>query len=296
MSDCSTCGSQQFCHSFMEGADEGMNPRSDEWLAPADGVEIGTIVAVTGAKGGVGTSMLVSALALKAVQAGLRVGILDADIGSPDIPVVFGATEGMSAPGDNFIPVTTKNDIKIMSYANFMTEPTEPMLWGNGMMAAIAEQFWTSVEWCKLDLLLIDLPAGGGDVTLTLGKIVPIDAVLLVTTVEPHTLVRAEQTRNLFDNLRVPVYGMIANVGATRGEPGDPQTAAVRMGLQDMVSIVEQSGLNQACQDQTLSDYDIANQLNAPWSMIDKIIEDTLDCARKTGSDMDETKVEEAET
>lgn len=165
-------------------------------------MEIGAIVAVTGAKGGVGVSMLVSGLALKAVQAGLRVGVLDADIGSPDIPAVFGATEGMSAPDDNFIPVTTENGIKIMSYANFMTEPAEPMLWGNGMMAAIAEQFWTSVEWGKLDLLLIDLPAGGGDVTLTLAKILPIDAVLLVTTAEPHTLVRAEQTRNMFDNLR----------------------------------------------------------------------------------------------
>lgn len=283
MSNCASCGSQAFCYSAQGESENNIPARSAEWLPPAAGVQVGTVLAVVGATGGCGTSLLTSGLALKAVQAGLSVGILDANIAAPDISAMFGLTNAVSLENELFLPHETADSIKVMSYANFMSDATEPMVWGQSMMAGIAEQFWTTVSWNKLDLLLVDLPAGGGDIVLHLAQILPIDAVLPVTTAEPQTLVRAEQTRNLLDLLRLPVAGLIGNLGATRGDAASLETAVVRMGIPELEIMPELPLLHAAAQAGKLDNYDIGNELDGPWNIVKTIMENSLSCAGKGG-------------
>jgi Mrp family chromosome partitioning ATPase len=226
-----------------------------------------------GAKGGTGTSLLTAALALKAVQAGRQVGILDAHIASPDISPAFATDQPMTSKDDLFQPKISRNGIRIISYADFMTDPTEAMLWDQGMMAGVVEQFWTAVNWGRLDLLLIDCPSGGGDIPLLLSKIVPIDAMLLVSTAEPHTLVRAEQTRNMLDWMRLPVHALLANRGRTAGPAGSLQTAVVRMGLPEPVMIDEELALQAAYQAGELADFVIGNRLEPLWLSVEEILQ-----------------------
>lgn len=228
MSNCSGCGAQSYCHSAETGCQAA---KAEQWLPLAEGAVVKKVVGVMGARGGVGTTLMTASLAAGLRGAGYRVGVIDANIWAADLARVLGAAGQIKMDDELFTPQTTASGIQVMSFAGFMSDPGEPVLWDGAMMAGVCEQFWSATRWDRVDILLVDLPSGGGDVVQNVLQHLPVEAVLLVTTAEENTLFRAEQTRNFLDWSQVRCGGLLVNLGGTRGEPGRTAVAATRMGL-----------------------------------------------------------------
>ncbi len=203
----------------------------DRILPLVDGAAVTVVIGVIGAKGGVGTTTLGLGLARHLAKAGRRVGYLDADIASPD--AYFRLAEGrrFGMEGDNLLPLEPEANLQLMSFGGFMETPDEPMLWDSRLMAATALEFWGSALWRDRELVIVDLPTGGGDLPGQLLHRLPFKAVYLISTPDAQTLKRAEQVRNYLDWNKVHCGGLLINVGLGRPEDGSPEVAATRMGL-----------------------------------------------------------------
>lgn len=234
MSNCSGCGAQSYCHSAEAGCQAA---RAEQWLPLAEGASVQKVIGVMGARGGVGTTLITASLAAGLQAADYRVGVIDANIWAADLAQVLGASGPVRMQDDVFDPQITASGIQVMSFAGFMSDPGEPVLWDAAMMSGVCEQFWTATRWDRVDVLLVDLPAGGGDVVLNVLQHLPLETVLLVTTAEPDTLSRAEQARNFLDWSQVRCGGLLVNLGGTRGEAGRTEVAATRMGLPQLDAV-----------------------------------------------------------
>lgn len=229
MSNCESCGSRSFCHGAE--ADCGAEDLQNK-IPLSAGASVRLAVGMMGANGGVGTTLVTALLAKKLAKAGYRTAVLDADVPAPDIAAALNANDRSAMQDDVFLPTLTDDGIQVMSFAGFMSDPTEPMLWGSRMMADVTDQFWGETLWEDVDILLVDLPSGAGDPLLNIFNGLPLSTSFLVSTTEPHTLVRAEQARNTLDWSKVRCAGLIINEGGTRGtRKGDAQVSAIRMGL-----------------------------------------------------------------
>ncbi|HHX37258.1 MAG TPA: ATP-binding protein, partial [Clostridiaceae bacterium] len=215
MSDCATCGSRSFCNSTSE---ECTVAKKENLLPLAEGATVKHVVGIYGAKGGVGTTLITAALAAALQAAGRRVAVIDAAVCSPDLPIFLGSEGQTSMDGEFFRPQITASGIQILSFANFMADASEPLLWESSMMAGVTQQFWCATLWDDVDIMLIDLPSQGGSVPLQLFASLPFETIFLVSTGEPTTLLRCEQARNFLDWNQVPCGGLIYNKAGTRGE------------------------------------------------------------------------------
>ena len=168
MSDCSTCGSRSYCNSTSESCDAA---KKENALPLAEGATVRHVVGVVGAKGGVGTTLFTAALAAALQEAGYRTALLDAAVASPDLASYIGATGQTVLAGEFFLPHKTESGIQTLSFANFMSDPSEPLLWESPMMAGVAQQFWSATEWEDVDIMLIDIPSQGGSVPLQLLRV-----------------------------------------------------------------------------------------------------------------------------
>ena len=167
-------------------------------------------LAVASGKGGVGKSTTALNLALTLSQSEARVGILDADVYGPSIPLLTGISERPSAEGKRIHPLE-KFGLKLMSMGFFLDEGS-PVIWRGPMVHGLIRQFLTDVEWGELDYLVIDLPPGTGDAALTLTQQAPLSGAVIVTTANDLSLIDARKGLQMFNKVNVPVLGVVENM------------------------------------------------------------------------------------
>jgi ATP-binding protein involved in chromosome partitioning len=175
------------------------------------------IIAISSGKGGVGKSTVTVNLAMALKKAGAKVGILDADISGPSIPIMFGAEDLQPLvsvkDGKNFISPIMQYGIKMISIG-FLTPADSAVVWRGPMASQALKQFFGDVDWGELDYLLLDMPPGTSDIHLTLVQTVPVSGAVLVTT--PQKVATADATKggSMFSqgNINVPILGVIENM------------------------------------------------------------------------------------
>jgi ATP-binding protein involved in chromosome partitioning len=170
------------------------------------------VYAVASGKGGVGKSTVTANLAVALAEQGKRVGILDADVWGYSIPHLFGVRRAPVALKGLMLPVEA-HGVSLMSVGFFVTDE-EPVVWRGPMLHKALEQFLTDVHWGELDVLLIDLPPGTGDITMSLLELVPDAALIAVTTPQPAAQTVAERVGRMARNARMPVAGVVENMSA----------------------------------------------------------------------------------
>jgi ATP-binding protein involved in chromosome partitioning len=168
------------------------------------------IIAVASGKGGVGKSTMAVNLALALSGSGAKVGILDADVYGPNIPLMMGINERPAMRGDTIVPLVA-HGIKVASLGFFYKDETA-LVWRGPMVAGAVKQLLTQVDWGDLDYLIVDLPPGTGDSGLTLAQTVPLGGVVIVTTPQEAALNIATKAVGMFRKLNVPILGMVENM------------------------------------------------------------------------------------
>jgi ATP-binding protein involved in chromosome partitioning len=167
-------------------------------------------VAVASGKGGVGKSTVSVNLALALVECGARVGLLDADVYGPSVPMMLGIHEEPEHRDGRIIPLV-KFGLKLMS-VGFLVEPEAALIWRGPLVGKMIKQFLSDVEWGELDYLIIDLPPGTGDASLTVAQMVPLTGVILVTTPQDVALADVIKARAMFKKLKVNILGIVENM------------------------------------------------------------------------------------
>ncbi|MDX1411455.1 MAG: Mrp/NBP35 family ATP-binding protein, partial [Nitrospirales bacterium] len=181
-------------------------PQQKENLIP----DVQHVIAISSGKGGVGKSTVTANLAVALKLTGLEVGLMDADIYGPNIPIMMGVTEPPEKEGDKIRPAEG-HGVKVMSMGFFVPEET-PVVWRGPMVHGAIQQFFRDVLWGKLDYLLIDLPPGTGDVQLTLSQLVPLTGAITVTTPQEVALQDVRKGIMMFKKVNVPILGVIENM------------------------------------------------------------------------------------
>ncbi len=170
------------------------------------------IIGVASGKGGVGKSTVSLNLALALSEAGAKVGLLDADIYGPSIPLMLGMKDGSMEVEDNKLQPADSHGLKVVSFGFFADQSNQAAIYRGPIISGILKQFLVDTNWSELDYLIVDLPPGTGDIPLTLAQTIPITGILVVTTpqdVASHVAVKAV---SMFEKLNVPIIGVVENM------------------------------------------------------------------------------------
>jgi ATP-binding protein involved in chromosome partitioning len=167
-------------------------------------------IAIASGKGGVGKTTVAVNLAVVLAQSGAKVGLLDADIYGPNVPMMIGL-DHLPPPKDNKIIPPVAFGVKVMSIG-FLVRPGQPLIWRGPMLHSAIRQFLTDVEWGELDYLIIDLPPGTGDAPLSLAQSLPLSGGVIVTLPQQVSLEDARRGLEMFRELNVPIFGVIENM------------------------------------------------------------------------------------
>lgn len=178
---------------------------------------IHNILAVASGKGGVGKSTVAVNLALALAQISPRVGLMDADIYGPSVPIMMGIREVVDQRTTTF-PLE-RYGLKLMSMG-FLVPPDQAVIWRGPMVHRALVQFLTELQWGELDYLVLDLPPGTGDAQLTITQTVPLSGAVIVTTPQDVALIDARKGLEMFRQVRVPVLGIVENMSYFQGEDG----------------------------------------------------------------------------
>jgi ATP-binding protein involved in chromosome partitioning len=182
-------------------------PRQAEQLLP----NVKNVIAVGSGKGGVGKSTVSVNLAVALAQAGAAVGLLDADITGPNIPMMLGVDGQPKASPNNKITPLERHGVKCISIQFFVPEG-QPIVWRGPLVGGAIQQFLRDVEWGDLDYLVVDLPPGTSDAQLTLAQSVPLGGAVLVTTPQEVALSDVGKALAMFKRLSVPILGLVENM------------------------------------------------------------------------------------
>ena len=193
------------------------------------------VIAVASGKGGVGKSTVATNLAVALEQAGYQVGLMDADIYGPSLPLMMNIHGKPFANANQKILPLEGHGVRCMSIG-FLVDDKEPIIWRGPMVMGVVKQFLHDVAWGELDVLIIDLPPGTGDAQLTMIQAVPLSGAVVVTTPQEVAVIDAVRAIEMFRKLEVPILGLIENMawldlpGGGRmhpfGEGGGERTAA----------------------------------------------------------------------
>ena len=201
---CEGCPSQGKCGKSSETCGIQSNPDN----------HIKNIITVMSGKGGVGKSTVTVMLAKAMAKKDLKVGIMDADITGPSIPRLL-ALSNQHAFGNKkqqLIPVESKEGIKVMSLNFLVQSESDPVIWRGPVIGGVVKQFYTDVVWGDLDVLLIDMPPGTGDVALTIMQSIPVQGVVMVSTPQPMVSMIVEKACHMCEKMEVKVLGIIENM------------------------------------------------------------------------------------
>jgi len=176
--------------------------------------QVKNTIAVASGKGGVGKSTVAVNLAVALAKEGAKVGLIDADIYGPSIPLMLGLTDkpqifqdpnsGKMLPLENY-------GVKLMSIG-FLIDDDSPVIWRGPMASGAIKQFMSDVNWGELDYLFFDMPPGTGDIQLTLVQTIPLTGSIIVTTPQEVSLIDAKKGLKMFSRVNVPVFGIIENM------------------------------------------------------------------------------------
>jgi ATP-binding protein involved in chromosome partitioning len=203
--------------------------RSDQRIMDKLNLAVKNIVAVSSGKGGVGKSTVSINLAVSLAREGAKVGLLDADIYGPNIPILIGLNELPGSGGDKLDPAEA-HGVSVMSMG-FLIPDNQALVWRGPMLHNTIKQLFTEVNWGELDYLIVDLPPGTGDAQLSLAQLVPLTGGLIVTTPQAVAVADAARGVNAFEHLKVPVLGIIENMSGSIFGSGGGERAAERLGV-----------------------------------------------------------------
>lgn len=190
----------------------GANVRSSnpkEGQKPVEGVR--NIIAVASNKGGVGKSTISTNLAVALAKAGARVGLMDADITGPNIPTMMGLQAGLQAQSKDGMRPIERYGVMVASIGFLLPKGT-PVVWRGPMIGSAVRQLLHDVPWGELDYLIIDLPPGTSDASMSMSQDAPIAGVVIVSTPQDVSLEDAMKAVSMFEKLDVPVFGMVENM------------------------------------------------------------------------------------
>ena len=175
---------------------------------PLPGVK--NVIAVGAGKGGVGKTTVAVNLAVALSKMGARVGVLDADIYGPNVPIMFGLQAQLESDGKKIRPAE-KYGIQVVSMG-FLTQEEAPMIWRGPMLHSAIQQFCREVAWKDIDYLVVDMPPGTGDVALSLSQTVPAAGAIVVTTPQQVSLADSRRAVRMYQKLKIPVLGLVENM------------------------------------------------------------------------------------
>ena len=203
MSSCNSCPSASSCDQDASSCMVENNVHN----------QVKNVIAVMSGKGGVGKSTITVLLAKKLVNLGYKVGILDADVTGPSIPRLLGIKKGEAVSTEfGAMPVMSDDNIATMSLNYLVDDEESPVIWRGPIISNTVKQFWTDVYWGELDYLLIDMPPGTGDVSLTVMQMIPLTGAVVVST--PHDMVSmiVAKSINMAKKMDIPVIGLVQNM------------------------------------------------------------------------------------
>jgi len=185
-----------------------------------DHLNIKNVIAVASGKGGVGKSTVAVNLAVTLAQKGASVGLLDADIYGPNIPTMMGVERIGGATEQKKILPGEGHGVKVISIG-FMVRPDQALIWRGPMLHSAIKQFISDVDWGELDYLVVDLPPGTGDVQLSLSQTLELQGGLIVTLPQQVSLDDALRGINMFQELKVPIFGVVENMSYLETPEGE---------------------------------------------------------------------------
>lgn len=206
---------------------EGVNAVAVDFTARVVGTQrdrtilngVKNIVAVGAGKGGVGKSTIAAALAVGLARSGASVGLMDGDVYGPSIPTMMGLKDGQPSVRDNQILPLEAFEVKTISIG-YMVEADKALVWRGPMVHGVTKQFLEQVDWGELDYLIVDLPPGTGDVVLTMSQLVPLTGAVIVCTPQDVALADARRAVAMFNQVNVPVLGLVENMSYFIGDDG----------------------------------------------------------------------------
>ncbi len=201
----SECGTKSACAGCAKNPNAAQQPQK-----PAP--KVGKVIGVVSGKGGVGKSFVCGALAVMLRRMGLRVGVLDADITGPSVPRMFGVREKAMGDGESIFPAQTESGIELMSINLLLESDDAPVVWRGPVIAGAVKQFWEDVAWSELDVMLIDMPPGTGDVPLTVFQSLPVSGVVVVSTPQDLVGMIVRKAVNMASMMNIPVLGLVENM------------------------------------------------------------------------------------
>lgn len=245
---------------------------------PLGSTKIGKIIGVLSGKGGVGKTMVSSLLAVSLARQGYRVGILDADVTGPSIPKMFGLTNRDAyGDGKGLIPLLSEQlGIKIISINMMLEDDEAPVLWRGPIVGNMVKQFYTDVYWEEIDYLIVDMPPGTSDVSLSVVQEIPIDEMVMVTSPSKLVSMIVAKAINMARMTDVRVVGLVENMSYVKCECGKEiklfktdasEDLADRYGLPLLARIPLDVELSTYCDEGTIEEYS-GNYLN---QLIEKI-------------------------
>jgi ATP-binding protein involved in chromosome partitioning len=173
--------------------------------------QVKNTIAVSSGKGGVGKTTVSVNLAVALAQSGASVGLMDADMYGPNVPLMMGVKEAQQGSEENKIKPAERYGVKIMSIGFFVPED-QPIVWRGPMIHGAIQQFLRDVEWGELDYLIVDLPPGTGDAQLSIAQLVPMTGAVIVTTPQDVALLDSRKGLEMFKKVNVPVLGIVENM------------------------------------------------------------------------------------
>ena len=198
--DCANCAQKGSC------SDEIVKSKQN------DASNIKRVIGVLSGKGGVGKSFITSSIATYLSRSGLKVGILDADITGPSIPKAFGIKEKAYGENNYIFPAETTGGIRVISANLLLDDETDPIIWRGPLVGGLVKQFFEDVAWGDLDVLLIDMPPGTGDVALTIFQSLPVDDLIIVTSPQDLVSLIVSKAIKMAEMMKIHVLGVIENM------------------------------------------------------------------------------------
>ena len=202
----SECGTKPAC----AGCSHNHNQAAEE--VKKEPPKVRKVIGVVSGKGGVGKSLVSGELAVMLSRMGYRVGVLDADITGPSIPRMFGIHDKAVGDGERIFPAETEKGIEVMSINLMLDSDDAPVIWRGPVIAGAVKQFWEDVAWGELDVMVIDMPPGTGDVPLTVFQSIPLDGVVVVSTPQDLVGMIVRKAVNMANMMNIPVLGLVENM------------------------------------------------------------------------------------
>lgn len=181
-------------------------------VRPPEINQIDYVVAIMSGKGGVGKSLVSSLMAIALKRQGLEVGILDADITGPSIPRMFGIATRAIGSHSGILPVVSRTGIEVISMNLLLPEDDTAVIWRGPLLSKAITQFWQDVVWGKLDYLVVDVPPGTADASLTVLQSIPVSGVIIVFTPQDLTAMIVRKAVNMAQKMIKPVLGVVENM------------------------------------------------------------------------------------